>query len=36
LLLWPVFMIVIKIVCDYVLVIFYKAVRISDALGGRR
>jgi hypothetical protein len=36
LLLWPVFMIVIKIVCDYVLVIFYKAVRISDAIGGRR
>jgi hypothetical protein len=36
LLLWPVFMILIKVVCDYVLVIFYKAVRISDALGGRR
>jgi hypothetical protein len=36
LLLWPVFMILIKIVCDYVLVIFYKAIRISDALGGRR
>jgi hypothetical protein len=36
LLLWPVFMILIKVICDYVLVIFYKAIRISDAIGGRR
>jgi len=36
LILWPVILIIVKILCDYVLVIFYKAVRISDALGGRR
>jgi hypothetical protein len=36
LLLWPVFMILIKVICDYVLVIFYKAIRISEAIGGRR
>jgi hypothetical protein len=36
LLLWPVFMILIKIICDYVLVIFYKAIRISDARGVRK
>jgi hypothetical protein len=36
LVLWPVIIIVWKILCDYVLVIFYKAVRISDALGGKK
>jgi hypothetical protein len=32
LVLWPVLTIVIKIVCDYILIIFYKAVRVSDAI----
>lgn len=36
LLLWPVFMVLKKVICDYVLVIFYKAIRISDALGVRK